>query len=118
MRSAPRSASAAYALPRKWAITRSRTSPAMRLRKIPAATRDACRPTPAWDAGADGPSGLADVVTIVYAPFFRSMAFALCGVLRSDVWPVLFINENTALARANILSANARDLYYTGLITT
>src|ERR1051326_2771501 len=70
MRSEPRSASAATeAFPRKCAITRSRTSPAMRLRKIPAATRKACRPTPKFAAAEGVPSGLVEVVTLVFVPF-------------------------------------------------
>src|SRR5215467_13744001 len=81
MRNAPRSASAANELPRKCAIARSRTSPAMRLRKIPAATRKACRPTPAWAAGVAGASGLVGFVTVVLVPS-----------------SFLFINEN-AVAR-------------------
>src|SRR6266568_4047349 len=41
MRSAARKASATSELPKKWANTRSRTSPAILLRKIPAATIEA-----------------------------------------------------------------------------
>ena len=43
MRKAARKASAASELPKKWAKTRSRISPVMRLRRIPAATRNAKR---------------------------------------------------------------------------
>src|ERR1700740_2686712 len=55
----------------------------MRLRKIPAATRKACRPTPAWAAAAGAPSGLVGFVTVVLVPS-----------------SFLFINENAVSRRA------------------
>src|SRR6478735_9170929 len=54
----------------------------MRLRKIPAATRKACRPTPAWVVAAGAPSGLVGFVTVVLVPS-----------------SFLFINENAVLRR-------------------
>jgi len=49
-------------------MARSRTNPAMRLRKIPAATRKACRPTPAWGVAAVGACGEFGAVTIGFVP--------------------------------------------------
>src|SRR6185312_16298498 len=75
---------------------RSRTSPAMRLRNIPAATRKACRPTPGCAAGAGGPPGLVEVVTRVCVP------------------STLFINENTTFCGRNYSARSIWNLHYTG----
>src|SRR5882757_9746825 len=79
---------------------RSRTNPAMRLRKIPAATRKACRPTPGCAAGVGGPSGLVEVVTLVLVPS-----------------SLVYKREHYA-PQAKYSVNGSRNLHYTGLIRT
>ena len=54
IRKAARNASAAYDRPKKWLKIRSLMSPKIRLRKIPAAAKNAEWPIPGWAAGSRG----------------------------------------------------------------
>src|SRR6185312_15608020 len=79
---------------------RSRTRPVMRLRKIPAATSKACRPTPGCAAGAGGPSGLAEDVMLVFVPF------------------TLVYKREDRITLANYSVSGPWNLHYTGQIRT
>ena len=64
MRRPARNTSAYSEVPKNWARTRSRTSPAIRLRRIPAATTLEARP----DAAGSGGLGTTFLVVVVLMP--------------------------------------------------